>query len=152
MHSSPRVRISTLARGSRVSSLFIFPLTVFFFPRDSRRQQRALYLSYRWHLCERISGMCAIHQDASRRRMRDPGPCARARARGRWLAIAGDKAEIYQIHGATSGNDAKPVWSVRMTGLVRANLNHRRDCPQKRDERKGKGSNSEGNGQRGRSR
>lgn len=29
-----------------------------------------------------------------------------------------DKAEIYQILGATSENDAKPVWSVRMTGLV----------------------------------
>ncbi|KAK1125004.1 hypothetical protein K0M31_006341 [Melipona bicolor] len=32
-----------------------------------------------------------------------------------------NKAEIYQIDaGATSGNEGKPVWSVRVTGLVSA--------------------------------
>ena len=32
-----------------------------------------------------------------------------------------NKAEIYQINaGATSENEGKPVWSVRMTGLVAA--------------------------------
>ena len=59
-------------------------------------------------------------------------------------AIGIRRSEIYQILGATSENDAKPVWSVRLTGLVRANLNHRRTARRKGARGRGEGECSEG--------